>query len=99
MISLAGRVEGLRVAEFSEWLMRQIDNGENDIVLDCTEVRFLAASVRRVLVAAVRRLASRKGMLKIAGLRPALLRFMVEPPGPDGPLPHYGCLADALNQA
>lgn len=99
VFSLSGRIEGTRVPEFSEQLMRQIDSGENHIVLDCSAVSCLASPAWRVLLAAARRLESRGGRFKVAGLRPALRGPVAALRGPVGPLPLYPSLAEALNSA
>lgn len=99
VFSLTGRIEGTRVSEFSEQLMRQIDSGENHIVLDCSAVSCLASPARRVLLAVARRLESRGGLFKVAGLRSTLRGPIAELRGPVGPLPLYASLGEALNCA
>ncbi len=98
VISLSGRIEGLRVSDLSELIMRHIDNGENRVILDCRNLAALAASARRVFLAVARRLESRMGTFRIVGLRPALLSPIAELQGPLGPLPHHESLADALHR-
>ena len=97
VFSLSGRIEGVRVSEFAEQLMRQIDSGENHIVLDCSAVSCLASPTRRVLLAVARRLESRGGMFRVAGLQPALRASVAELRGPGGPLSLFASLPEALN--
>ena len=79
--------------------MRQIDSGENHIILDCSAVSCLASPARRVLLAVARRLESRGGLFKVAGLRSTLRGPIAELRGPVGPLPLYASLGEALNCA
>ncbi len=94
--SIAGRLEGTRVKAFSEYLTRQIDSGENRIVLECSQVKCLADPAIRVLMNAACRLHSRGGILKIAGLRPAFAKSVAALHGPVGPLSLQARASDAL---
>ena len=97
VFSLSGRIEGVRVSEFAEQLMRQIDSGENHIVLNCSAVSCLASPARRALLAVARRLESRGGLFRVAGLQPALRAPVAELRGPGGPLSLFASLPEALN--
>lgn len=97
ILSLFGRIEGVRVSEVSDQLMRQIDSGENHIVLDCSRVSNLASAAGRVLLTVARRLDSRGGMLRVAGLAPALRNSVERLRGPVGRLPLYASLTEALS--
>jgi anti-anti-sigma factor len=69
VLHLEGRLDTNTASSFEEKLMTLIDNNENKIILDFSELDFISSSGLRVLLMAGKRLKTTNGKLRLCALK------------------------------
>jgi anti-anti-sigma factor len=72
IIRINGRVDTTNYNEFEKTIMEIIDNGENNIIIDCSDLNYISSSGLRVFLMAQKKLMATKGKLHLCNMQAAI---------------------------
>ncbi|ARP84556.1 anti-anti-sigma factor [Bordetella genomosp. 8] len=70
VVSPQGQLNSANAASVESELLRQIDNGENKVVLDLSSLDYISSAGLRVMLLAAKRLKQKGGALALCSIQP-----------------------------
>ena len=98
VVAVAGDLDAVTVAQFSDELMRQIPDAGRRVVVDLSGLQLMDTSAIHMLVRVNNRVMADGGLLVLAGAQPAVDRVL-SLAGADEVMPVVGSVAEALTLA
>jgi len=77
VLNINGRIDTSNAAVFEGEIEKIYNCGETDIILDCSELKYISSSGLRVFLIAQKRANALKGRLFISNLQPAIKEIFV----------------------
>jgi len=72
IFKLSGRIDTLSSALFEEKLLDLIENGETNLIGDCSQLEYVSSSALRVFLVALKRIKRKNGQFSLFGLQPQI---------------------------
>ena len=72
VVSINGRIDTTNFNEFEKQIAAVIDQGANNIVLDCSGLNYISSSGLRVFLITQKRLMGSKGKLHLSNMQPTI---------------------------
>ena len=72
IIQLTGRIDTLSAQSFEEKMLHLIEEGETDLVADCSQLEYVSSSALRVFLVALKTLKRKNGRFVLYGLQPQI---------------------------
>jgi len=72
ILKIKGRIDTLTSREFETEVITLIENGDNNLVGDCSQLDYVSSSALRVFLVALKRLKKNSGQFVLFGLQPQI---------------------------
>ena len=97
IISVKGKMDAVSSPEFEKQLIKLIDQGEKDFVIDLGELEYISSAGLRVILATVKNLKEMEGRLSLCALKD-MVKEIFEISGFVTLIPTYDSIDSALSQ-